>query len=138
MCRINKYYLLDKIANEDRFDCAKTTENILKYCEDIIVTKDEIMENIKQIEASSMQEYIKELDYIDEDDIFDSLDMYEYACYKYPYIKAIESKDSTTVCGAGRVMVEILTRETYLTCENYKLCERVKKTVLEDIKAKIE
>lgn len=85
MCRINKDYLLNKIANEDRFDCDETTENILKYWEDIIVMKEELVEQIKQIEASSMQEYIEELDYIDEEDIFDSLDMYEYACYKYPY-----------------------------------------------------
>lgn len=80
MCRINKDYLLGKISNEDLFDCNKTTKNILNYCED-----EGLAEQIKQIETSSMQEYVVELNDIDEEDTYDGLDIYEYACYRYPY-----------------------------------------------------
>lgn len=97
MCRINKDYLLGKIANENVFDCNETTKNISNHWE-------EHAKQIKQIGASSMQEYIEQLDDIDEVDIFDGLDIYEYACYRYPY-------GAITFCEIFEKYVQPLIRE---------------------------
>lgn len=85
MCRINKDYLLGKVANENVFDCDETTKALLDYyINDGVYLDDALLEQIKQIYTSSLEGYVEEIKYIDDDNIFNDSDIYECACNKYP------------------------------------------------------